>query len=58
MDNLVYTWGLFPWFQESDKGLIHSDDVHNFQLQNSSVYFCRGIEDKYLVLQMGKYTAV
>lgn len=55
MANLVNTWGLFPWFQEYDKGLIHPDDLYNFQPQNSSVFFCIGIEDKYLVLQQGKY---
>lgn len=45
-------WGMYPWFEENGKGLIHPDDIDDFskEVNNCKVFLCVK-EDEYLTLK-------
>src|SRR5947209_6457546 len=57
MTEFVCRYGLYQWFEEHGRGLIHDDDLESFLrfLPNGKVFHCAGVEGEYLLLSYGEH---
>ncbi len=58
MSDYKEKWGLYQWFEEHGKELVHPEDIDNFRklIPNGKVFKCIYADDTYLTLQYGRNT--
>jgi len=54
MNNFINTWGLYTWFLEDGYDCFHPEEIGMFEPNNTRVFYCKNVEDKYLILQYGR----
>ena len=49
-------WGLYQWFEERGRDLIHSESLDNFVnvKPNGKVFYCRESRNGFLILEYGE----
>src|SRR5437870_5333338 len=55
MGSFVGEWGLYQWFEEHGRHLIHPDDLDGFRglLPNARVFQCLAYDGEFLTLRYG-----
>ena len=56
MGPTIAEWGLYPWFEEHGRDLIHPDDFEDFRrlASNAKVFQCTACEREFVSLRYGE----
>jgi|SRR5260370_28531122 len=56
MGPTIGEWGLYPWFEEHGRELIHPNDLDSFRrlISNVKVFQCTACEGDYVTLRYGE----